>query len=207
MISLLLWLSLAVAQDLPTFGTAPTMTPEQVGQALGGPAAALAAGNVGQAGDQLFAIVGNPSLAPAHGAAWAMLAGLYEKQGLTIPAVTAWARAIELDPQANASKVVHAAELSTSIGDDADLAPVLGNNLALATDPAARNALARIAGRYHLRQGNYGPALGALMMADKSAPGFVEVELLRGIVLAQQRRFADAVPPLLTARNDATKAS
>jgi len=193
----------AVAEDLPEFATPPTMTDADKTTAISGPATALASGNVQQAGDQLFALIGDPSKAPVHGAAWAMLAGLYEKQGLSIPATLAWSKALELDPTAYGDKVLHAAELAAKTGDDGPLAPVLGNNVALAKDGASRNELARIAGRYHLRQGNYGPALGALLMGDKDAPGFADVELLRGIVLAQQQRYADAIAPLLTAQTAA----
>jgi len=190
----------ASAQETPEFAPPPTMSAEEKAAAISGPAAALASGNVQQAGDQLFAIIGDPSKAPVHGAAWAMLAGLYEKEGVQIPATLAWSKALELDPETYADKVLHAAELASNIGDDGDLAPVLGNNVALAKDGAARNQLARIAGRYHLRRGNYGPALGALLMGDKDAPGFAEVELLRGVVLAQQQRYNDAIAPLLTAQ-------
>ncbi len=194
----------ALAEDLPEFGAPPMMSDADKATAISGPAAALASGNVQQAGDQLFALIGDPSKAPVHGAAWAMLAGLYEKQGLQIPAVLAWSKALELDGTAYGDKVLHAAELAAQVGDDGTLAPVLGNNVGLARDGASRNQLARIAGRYHLRQGNYGPALGALLMGDKDAPGFAEVELLRGIVLAQQQRYSDAIAPLLTAQTAAS---
>jgi tetratricopeptide (TPR) repeat protein len=202
MSTLLLLMALAFGRQPPPPASPPppTMTPEMA-QALAGPAAAIGSGNLQQAGDQLFAMLADPAQAPIHGAAWAMLAGLYEREGLLIPAVTSWSRALELAPQQNAAKALHAATLAETIGDDSDLAPVLGGNLGLATDPASRNRLAQVAGRYHLRLGNYGPALGALMMGNKDADGFAEVELLRGIVLAQQERYADAVPPLLTAQN------
>lgn len=205
----MIWLLLAAlagaqeAPGLPEFSAPPTMTDEAKGAALASPAAALASGNVQQAGDQLFALINDPASAPVHGAAWAMLAGLYEKEGLKVPAVLAWARALERSPQDYGGQVLHAAELSEEIGDDGELAPVLGNNVGLAKDGASRNRLAQIAGRYHLRQGNYGPALGALLMGDKASPGFADVELLRGIVLAQQQRYADAIPPLLTAQTEA----
>jgi tetratricopeptide (TPR) repeat protein len=178
----------------------PAMSAEQMGAALAGPASALASGNLAAAGDQLDALLRDPTQAPVHGAAWAMLAGLYEKQGLLVPAVEAWARAIELDPAGNGGKVLHAAELADEVGDAGSLAPVLGNNLGVAVDGAARNRLAEIAGTYHLRNGNFGPALGALMMGDPKAEGFADVELLRGVVLAQQERYADAVAPLTTAQ-------
>ena len=180
--------------------TTVTTTAEEMGQALAGPAAALGSGNHVAAGDQLDAILTDPSKAPLHGAAWAMLAGLYEKEGLLVPAIEAWAKAIAIDPDANGGKLLHAAELADEVGDAGGLSPVLGNNLGLAVDAAARNRLAEIAGTYHLREGNYGPALGAMMMGDPAAPGFADVELLRGVVLAQQSRFADAIPPLTTAQ-------
>jgi len=201
----LLLLAVALAQPAPSPDTpepteAPTMTAEEKGAALAGPASALAGGNLQQAGDQLMAIVDDPAQQAVHGAAWAMLAGLYEGEELLVPALEAWAKAIELDPEGNAPKVQHAAELADQVGDAGGLAPVLGNNLGLAVDGAARNHLAEIAGTYHLRAGNYGPALGALMMGDKDAPGFADVELLRGVVLSQQGRHGDAVPALLTAQ-------
>ena len=201
--SLLLAFALALAQEpiTPAEPAAmPTMSPEAKGAALAGPAAALASGNLQQAGDQLLAITADPAQQPIHGAAWAMLAGLYEGKDLLVPALEAWAKAIENDPTGNAPKLLHAAELADKVGDAGGLAPVLGNNLGLAVDGAARNHLAEIAGTYHLRAGNYGPALGALMLGDKSSAGFTDVELLRGVTLAQQGRHADAVPALLTAQ-------
>ena len=202
--SALLAIALAFGQPAPA-GDAPaeeghTLSPAEQGAALAGPAAALGAGNLQQAGDQLMAILDDPTKQPIHGAAWAMLAGLYESKGLLVPAVEAWAKAIELDPTGNGPKLQQAADLADKVGDAGGLAPVLGNNLGLAVDGAARNHLAEIAGTYHLRAGSYGPALGALMLGDKSAPGFADVELLRGVVLAQQGRHADAVPALLTAQ-------
>lgn len=205
--SWLLLLSLALgaptARPVATEAEEPpvaTMSPDEMGAALSGPAAALAAGNVAAAGDQLDALLADPAKAPVHGAAWAMLAGLYEGQGLLVPAIEAWARALELDPTANAGKLQHAAELADQVGDPGSLGPVLGNNLGLAVDGAAKNHLAEIAGTYHLRAGNYGPALGALLLGDPAAPGFADVEMLKGVVLAQQQRYGDAIEPLTKAQ-------
>lgn len=167
--------------------------------------AALTQGRPDEAGELLAAVLQDPSKASAHGQAWVLLASVLESVELPLAAVGAWAQAITLDPQRAAPSVDRALELSDTTGEPRPVAAALGGNLSIPVDEAVRNRLAYVAARHHLAEGNYGPALAILTMADSAQAGFEDIELLRGVVLSQQQRYTDAIAPLLTAEATARK--
>ncbi|MBX2799117.1 MAG: hypothetical protein KTR31_15685 [Myxococcales bacterium] len=197
------WSGLAFAQpaDAPEEPEPPvvTISPGEVGKLFADVAQAAATGNRDEATQKLVAIVRDPAKAPAHGQAWVMLADAFAEYELDLAAVSAWGKALSLVPDTAAPRVEEILDLAESTGETRPVAAALGGNAAIPVDPSLRNRVAYTAARYHLGEGNYGPALGMLMMADSSQGKFEDIELLRGVVLAQQGRHSDAVAPLITA--------
>jgi hypothetical protein len=162
-------------------------------------ATALASGNREAAATALLDIIDNPMNAQIHGEAFAHLGELFEAQGLELAAVGAYGRGIALDPVHNAPLVGKALALAEKVGEPGYVAEAVGNNVGIRVDGAVRNQLSVVAARYNIDKDSWGPALAILMMGDKTAPRFEEIELLRGIALSAQGRHKDAVDPLLAA--------
>lgn len=169
---------------------------------------ALRSGDTRRASDALVAIVDDPTQADGHGRAWRQLAGLLENEGLSYAALLAWTRALEADPEGTKSDLVHVLALAAAHADESLIAPVLAGNLGVTAglDANARSRVAYLAARDHLRKDNLGTALGILMMVEAGTEVYADAEALRGVVLANQGRFADAIAPLLTAQGAATQA-
>lgn len=165
---------------------------------------ALVAGDKDGATTALVALVEDPSQAADHGRAWRTLAPLLSSYDLQGAALVAWSRAIALDPQGVGSSIGEAMDLAAELSDEPALAPSLAENVGVeGLDAETRSRMAYLAARHHLRRDSLGTALAILMMVDQSSKVFAEAEALRGVVLANQGRFRDAVAPLLTAQGAA----
>lgn len=162
-------------------------------------AMALAAGDKAAAADALVALIEDPGKSAVHGEAWGHLGEMYGDLGLQLSAIGAYGKAMALDPAHAEPFTPKALELVEKTHEGGLVAQALATNLALVVPQDQKNNVAILAARYHLEAGNIGPALGALMTADRTAARFEDVELLRGVVLAQQNRNNDAIAPLLTA--------
>ncbi len=182
----------------------PPAAPAPMGDAQRAPffttwATALATGNKAGAAQALVDIIDNPMNMELHGEAFVHLAEYFESEGLPLAAVGAYGRGIALDPARGGSVAGKALALADKVGETGYLAEALGNNVGLQVDPAVRNHLSIVAARYNMDKQNWGPALAILMMGDKSAARYEEIELLRGVALSAQDRHKDAVAPLLSA--------
>lgn len=162
---------------------------------------ALRAGQLDNAADALAGVLADPEQADDHAKAWRSLATLLESHDLPYAALVAWSRAIEADAQATASDIAKVMDLAESLSDEEILGPVLGANVGVdGLDSATRSRMAYLAARHHLRRGSLGTALGILMMVEENTPVFAHAMALRGVVLANQGRHAEAVTPLVTAQ-------
>ena len=162
---------------------------------------AMRAGKRGEAADAVLKIVVDPERAALHAEAWSKLADILHGYEMDVAALYAWTRSIEADPSKATAFLSDAMDIADAIGDDGQIAPVLGKNLGVpGLDADTRSRMAYLAARWHLREGNYGTALGILAMVDKSAKVYPDAESLRGVVLAQQGRHQDALAPMLTAQ-------
>lgn len=174
--------------------------------AFTGWAKALASGNREAAASELLALIDDPTKSDVHGEAWAHLGELYAQMDLKLAAIGAIGKGLSLDPTHTAGSVLTALPLIEATGESGAVGRALGSNVAILAstttplDPAAKNRLAVIAARQQMEQKSYGTAAAILMMGSKGAPGFEDVELVRGIVLSQQDRHADALAPFLTAQ-------
>ncbi len=182
--------------EAPEAPAPATMSDAEVGALFAEVAKAAATGNRSAAADQLAAIVTDPSKAPAHGQAWAMLAKSFLDFELKLPAVVAWGKALALKPEAAAPELESILELARQTGETAPVAESLGKNLGIQVDDPLRNQVSYLAARYHVHEGNLGPATAILRIAKQDQPGFEDIELLRGVVLSLQGQPDDAVAPM-----------
>ncbi|MEQ1502584.1 MAG: hypothetical protein ABMB14_10150 [Myxococcota bacterium] len=178
---------------------APAMTDEQRAAAFTTWATSLASGNRDAAIAALTDILDDPSKAPVHGEAYAHLGEAFAELDLKLAAIGAMGRGLALDPVHTATVAPKALALVQELGESGLVGEAVGKNVGIQVEPAARNELALVAARYQLDHASYGPALGILMMGSKDGEKFEDVELMRGIVLSQQDKHADAIAPLLTA--------
>lgn len=93
-----------------------------------------------------------------------------------------------------------ALDLADQTGDVWDIAGAVAKNPGLVAIEEHRGRLALLVGRFHARNGDWGNALGMLALIPAGAPEQPDAESLRGIALAQQGKFNDAIAPLVTAR-------
>lgn len=161
---------------------------------------AIEKGQKKAAADALLPIVDDEEVCAVHGLAWQRLGDLYRDFDMDYSALLAYARAIEADPEVGKQVIGTALELSDALGDSRVLGPILAKNVGIAEDPAVRSQVAYLAARHNVQNGEYGIALGMLLMVDKKSDTFTDAEALRGIVLANQGRYNDALAPLLTAQ-------
>lgn len=188
------------------------MTDSDRASAFTGWATALASGNRDAAATALIALIDDPSKETVHGEAWAHLGELYAQMDLKLAAIGAIGKGLSLDPTHTAGSVVTALPLIEETGESGAVGQALGRNVGILAsgatgsgsqpglDAGARNRLSVVAARQQLDDKSYGPAAAILMMGTKDAAGFEDVELMRGVVLAQQDRHGDALVPLLTAQ-------
>lgn len=184
--------------------TAPPLTDEERAELFAPYEEAMGRGQKNQAADALLPILDAAEKAAAHGEAWSKLAELLASFDMEYSALIAYRNALEADPEGAAPWVSTAMDIAEKLGDEELLAPALAQNVGIATDPGTRSRMAYLAARYNLQQGQLGTATGILMMVDKSSSNYAESEALRGIVLAQQQRFNDALAPLFIAKQTGT---
>jgi tetratricopeptide (TPR) repeat protein len=196
----LLALLLSALAAPPPPPAAATLSESDRASLFGGWATALASGDRDGAAAALLAILRDPAKADAHGEAWGRLADLYSQLGYDMAAVGAWGKAFTLDGPRNAASLGKAFELAATVHDDRPIAEAVGKNVGIPVEGETRNALAYTASRTQLDKGEVGLALAVLALGDPGAPRFEDVSMMKGIVLAQQSRYDEAVEPLQIAQ-------
>ncbi|MFT7520249.1 MAG: tetratricopeptide (TPR) repeat protein, partial [Kiritimatiellia bacterium] len=161
---------------------------------------AMQRGQKAQAADALLPILDEYDSGEAHGEAWVKLGDLLTSFDMEYSALVAYSRGIEADPDVGAAKVSLAIELADKLGDNRIIAPILASNMGLKVDKGTRSKMAYLAARHNFQNGDFGMALGMLIMVDKKSESFMEAEALRGVVLSQQGQNNKAMAPLLTAQ-------
>ena len=200
MTSALLALTLGALAAPPAAPATHPMTDEERASLFGGWATALASGDRDAAAAALLAIVRDPTKAEAHGEAWGRLADLYMQLGYEMAAVGAWGKAFALDGPRNAASLATAFELAATVHDDRPIAEAVGKNVGIPVEGETRNDLAYTAARTQLDRGEVGLAVAVLALGDPGAPGYEDVAMMKGIVLAQQSRYDEAVEALQIAQ-------
>lgn len=175
-------------------------TEEERAEAFQGFTEAISKGDTGGAMNALVAIVDNPEQEAFHGLAYAALGGLLKNQEYPYAALAAYSKAIELDPENNADSVQPALQAAGDVGDTALLEKVFASNVGLDVAPEVRSELAYLAARGSYARGNYSTSLGILSLVSKDSPNYAKGLALKGVVLAQQGKYTDAMAALLTAQ-------
>lgn len=156
-------------------------------------------GDKAGAADALVAIIEDEELADYRGEAWGELGGLLAALDLPYSALMAYGLALADSPEDIEPFVTPALDLSEQVGDEGILEAVFAGNIGLAARSAERSRIAWLGARDAYRRGELSTALAALTMVEDSSPVFLRAQLLKGVVLSQQGRYSDALPPLLTA--------
>jgi tetratricopeptide (TPR) repeat protein len=190
----------APAPAMPATPAPVSMTEDERASLFGGWATALGTGNREAAAEALITILHDETKAPAHGEAWGRLADLLDQMGYPMAAVGAYGRAFTLDAPRNAPSLEKAIALTEKVHDDGPLAEALSKNVGIPAEGATKNQMVSMAARTQLEHDEVGLALAILALGDSSAPGFEDVSMLHGIVLAQQQRYGDAIEPLQIAQ-------
>ncbi|HJN75744.1 MAG TPA: hypothetical protein QGF58_17580 [Myxococcota bacterium] len=195
--TLLLLLSLAFAED-PV--EQPAYTEEERVEAFTPFTEAVVQGDTNTALDALVEILDDDEQVHFHGLAYGSMGGLLESKELPYAALAAWSKGIELDPDNNGSSVKPALAVAEKVGDTAFLEKVFATNVGLDVDKETRGRLAYLAARGSYDQGNYATTLGILTLVAKDDPHFARAQSLKGIVLAQQGKYNEAMAAFLTAQ-------
>jgi len=145
------------------------------------------------------AILRNPDLTAEHGQAWGVLGAAYHKLGHEYAAAEAFRRGFQADLPGNSEWISTALDAADSVKDEDLLAASLGAAFGAAKDPETKARLALLAARTAFRRGELGLSLGYLALVKSEHAVFADAEVLRGVLLSQQGRHADAQGALQSA--------
>lgn len=166
--------------------------------------ARIASGDWQGAADDLAVILNDPAQASQHAAAWDRLGTALTKGQLRYAALVAWAEALKLSPRAVTASYPALLDAVEAFGEGVWAGGLLAQDMGAPPDAAARARTAFYAARYHFAQENWGPALAMLALVNDNDAQGLDARVLRGVTLAQQGRFEDALNELSTARDQAS---
>ncbi|MCP4809269.1 MAG: hypothetical protein GY884_28370 [Proteobacteria bacterium] len=161
---------------------------------------AVTQGDTNTALEALVVIVDDPEQEVFHGMAYSSMGGLFQSKELPYAALAAWAKGLQLDPDNTASGVKPALAVAEQVHDTAYLEAVFAENVGLDVDDETRGRLAYLAARGSYSKGNIATTLGILSLVGKDNPDFGKAMSLKGIALAQQGKYTDAMAALLVAQ-------
>lgn len=178
----------------------PAFTEEERIEAFQPFTEAVTQGDTNAALEALVTIIDDPEQVAFHGMAYSSMGGLLESKELPYAALAAWAKGLQLDPDNTASGVKPALAVAERVHDSAFLEAVFAENVGLDVDDETRGRLAYLAARGSYQKGNLATALGILSLVNKDNPDFGKAMSLKGIALAQQGKYNDAMAALLVAQ-------
>lgn len=191
----------AIAEDEPAEEEeCPELSEDEVTELFQPYADAIASGQKKAAADALLPILDDRDSCAAHAQAHRHMGDLYREFGMDYSALVSYSRAMDADLEIGKEIVAPALDIANKVGDTRILGPVFAKNVGVATDKAIRSQVAYVAAKHNVQNGDFGVALGMLLMVEKKSPLYVDAEALRGVVLANQGRPSDALAPLLTAQ-------
>lgn len=177
----------------------PAMSEDEKAAAFEEVMTAAAQGDATGMTEALTRIVTDETKAGAHGQAWAMLGSQLARNDFPLAAVAAFSKGFALDPAYGINQIDAMLDVAAKVGEDGSIGETLAAHPDLPVAPESQNRIRAAGVRSLLRQGEYGAALTLAENGLLDQPGFVDLELLRGVVLSQQQRYNDAIIPLLTA--------
>lgn len=155
------------------------------------------------AANSAVSILADASRTSEHAGAWRILGDASLKAGLPYAALTAYARGLGVDAQGVGPSYAQVLKLAGDLHEDIWIGGFVGANLAVPMTPEMRSEVALMGARSLFDRGEWGSALGLLPLIGNDSPLKAEGEVLRGVTLAQQQRYGDALVPLLTSYEQA----
>ncbi len=140
-----------------------------------------------------------------HAGAWARLGRALQLGGFDYAALTAYRESARLDPKAAAEFYSFALDLAESLTEDAWLGPVVGADFGVPMDDATRSRVALAAAKGEFARGSWVQTTSLLPLVSADSPKHLDAAVLRGVALAQNGKYEDALIPLLTSYEDARR--
>ncbi|HMV69576.1 MAG TPA: hypothetical protein PKA64_22230, partial [Myxococcota bacterium] len=163
----------------------------------------IARGDWQTAATEIEAVLADPARSGDHPLAWGMLGEALTAANIPYAGLLAYLEGVKAAPLANLAFYEDILRLGTQLHEERLVGQVLGADFGVPMSPEVRAGVAIMAARYHVSQESWGVALGLLPMVPADGPYAVDALVLRGVALAQQARYADALEPLLQAREKA----
>lgn len=136
---------------------------------------------------------------PSQALPYAHLARALEHGGKPYAALATWVQGLERSPSTVAPLLPRALALSEELGEDAWLGGKLTDAFGLPMEADTRARLALAVARHHFGEASWGDALAMIALVPEDSAWGLDAAVLRGTVLAQQKRYTDALPLMLTA--------
>ncbi|MCB9665620.1 MAG: hypothetical protein H6732_16040 [Alphaproteobacteria bacterium] len=187
---------LALLALLAAAGAAEPEAPPSAPDPLVSAVASLAKGSWQQAATAATQVLDDAGRADAHASAWRTLGDALDAGGLPYAALTAWLQGVALAPAAVSPSYAKAISRVDDLSEDVWAGGLLGSDLGVPVDGQTRGTLALLKARAAFDEGSWGTVLNLLALVPADHPRVLEADVLRGVSLAQQERYADALGPL-----------
>jgi tetratricopeptide (TPR) repeat protein len=188
-------LATGVVADVAAKETAPAVQPA----AFDGVDDRIKRGDWQGAAEQVVAVLDDPAHKAHHARAWALLGRALRVGNLPFAAHAAWLEALRLDPHQVADDYPVLLATAAEIDEEAAVGALVGKAFDVPMSEDSRRRVALYAARSAFREGSWGTMLGLLpLVGDEGSLG-VDAQILRGVALAQQSKYGEALVPLLSA--------
>jgi tetratricopeptide (TPR) repeat protein len=183
-------------------GGAPVVAAEPPAAAVSqfaGVADQLTRGDWQGAADLAVGVLNNPAQAAQHAEAWAVLGRSLRVGGLPFAAHAAWLEALRLDAHKAGPDYPALLATAAELSEEAAVGAFVGQSFAVPMSEDTRRRVALYAAKHAFREQSWAAVLGMLpLVGDEGALG-LDAQILRGVTLAQQYKYAEALVPLLSA--------
>lgn len=163
----------------------------------------IAKGDWQTAATEIEAVLADPTKAGDHALAWGFLGKALTAGNIPYAGLLAYLEGVKAAPLPNLGFYEEILKLSTQLHEERLVGQVLGNDFGVPMSEDTRSHVALLAAKHHVAQESWGVALGLLPLVSANSKWALDAEVLRGVALAQQARYTDALEPLLAARDKA----
>lgn len=177
----------------------PVVSDARLVEAFAGYDAAIAKGDLAAAADEALAIADDPAKAALQGQALARLGTAWDRAQRPYAAILAWSRAMAADPTVIAAIAPTAVDRATTLGDATVVAEGLVDADLSGLDAPLRARLGLLCAKERFQAGELGASIARIDLVGRDTPEYGRAQALKGVVIANQGRPAEALAPLLTA--------
>jgi tetratricopeptide (TPR) repeat protein len=157
------------------------------------------------AAEQANGILADSTMASAHPAAWGYLGAALHKGNLPYAALAAWGEGLRDAPIALTPHYPNILSTTDALSEDIWVGGLIGQDMGVPFSPDVKDHVALLAARWHFSQQSWGTALAMTTLVGDASKWGLEASVLRGVVLAQQSRYGEALASLLPARERAIR--